>query len=50
MNKHGKDINEIKCNGCTLKFKTENGLKVHIEFVHPTSSASKPPLNANIAW
>ena len=44
MNKHGKDINEIKCNGCALKFKTENGLKVHIELVHPNQFCKQATL------
>ena len=44
MNKHGKDINEIKCNGCALKFKTENGLKVHIELIHPNQICNQATL------
>ena len=39
-----KDINEIKCNDCALKFKTENGLKVHIELVHPNQFCKQDTL------
>ena len=30
-----RDLNKIKCNDCDLEFKTKNGLKVHIELLHP---------------
>ena len=39
-----RDLNEIKCNDCDLKFKTENGLKVHCELVHPIQFSKQSKL------
>ena len=36
LKKPETDSTKMKCNDCDLKFKTESGLKVHIELVHST--------------
>lgn len=39
-----RELNKIKCTDCDLKFKTENGLKVHIELVHSPKLSNQDSL------
>ena len=41
-----RELNKIKCNDCDFKFETENGLKVHFVFVHPSQFSKQNKLKS----